>query len=676
MFALSKHYIQKYFYAFLAASLLWGCAPSHAQEHLGPNLVQNPGFENGAVDWSIPANTAQVVNDVAHSGDQSLEYTNTDPGQYKFFRQKLKGIKPGQYLQFSVWVKGKNLTGQGATLYVQSLDKNNKYINGSYPQGFSGTNDWHQIRDNFIVPDDAASTWVLLYFRPKVTGTAWFDDVEVRVVEPEPFVSFLRFPNYRGQVQQGDNTAWKMDIEINLQPDWKNSAIKIQQALMDATGKVLLEKTSNASTSDKTATVTFDPPANLPVGDYTLQQSITAPDGKITTAKFPVHVVQQMPKVYIDKEGFTVVDGSRFFPLGLYLGDEKQTTDEHLQRIKDGGFNTILNYGYGYRQPDPKAYMARAHKYHLQVVYAMSDMLLKLKQDAPEENQPTYDQMASYIKMMRGEPNLLAWYINDERPPGWLPRLQKVYDLCLQLDPHHPAFQVLAHSQSDAMEKYFSTLDVYGNDHYPVGVKPDLSTTSERIHQTVEAAHGAKGVWMVPQLMDWAVYRKNQKSHQPSCDEMRNQAYQAIIGGAKGLIFYTYYDLFFEKYPRNDSTRNEALFQKRWADAAAMGQEINALIPAILSGKNIALSLPQSADVKASALEYHNELLILLANPYYEQQSLTLTLPKGWTIKQVDQGEIKSTFANGQVTFILPSVGSGVFRLEKNFDVILKERSE
>jgi hypothetical protein len=192
----------------------------------------------------------------------------------------------------------------------------------------------------------------------------------------------------------------------------------------------------------------------------------------------------------------------------------------------------------------------------------------------------------------------------------------------------------------------------------------DLTMTSEHTTNTTQAAHGAKGVWIVPQLMDWAVYKKK-PSHQPSRDEMRNQAYQAIIGGAKGLIFYTYYDLFFEKYPRNDSTRNEALFQKRWADAAAMGQEIKALTPAILGGKNVALSLPESASVKASALEYQNELLILLANPYYEEKSVTLELPKSWQIKQPVQGEIKSTFVNGKVTFTLPSVGSGVFRLEK-----------
>jgi hypothetical protein len=372
-----------------------------------------------------------------------------------------------------------------------------------------------------------------------------------------------------------------------------------------------------------------------------------------------------MPKVYIDSDGFTVVDGKRFFPLGLYLGDEKQTTDEHLQRIEDGGFNTILNYGYGYREKNPKAYMARADKHKLHVIYAMSDMMLQLKQDAPEQNQPVYELMESYLKMIRDEPNLLAWYINDERPPGWLPRLKKIYDLCQKLDPNHPAFQVLAYGQSSALEKYFSTLDVYGNDPYPVGQEPNLTMTSNHTTQTAEAAHGAKSVWIVPQLMDWSIYRPNQPPHPPSRDEMRNQAYQAIIGGAKGLIFYTYYDMFFEKYPRNDSTRNEALFQKRWADAAAMGQEINALIPAILQGKNVTLSLPQSAEIKASALEYQNQLLILLANPYYEEKSITLELPQGWQIKQPVQGEIKSTFADGKITFTLPSVGSGVFHLEK-----------
>jgi hypothetical protein len=476
-------------------------------------------------------------------------------------------------------------------------------------------------------------------------------------------MSYLRFPNSRGEVKQGDNTPWKMGVDVTKQPEWKTSQITINNSLVNNAGKVLLEK---AASINKSTTIPFNPPANLPLGNYILKQTITTPNGETTETQFPIYVVSQMPKVYIDQNGFTVVDGKRFFPLGLYLGDEKQTTDEHLQRIEDGGFNTVLNYGYGYRQKNPQGYFDRTKAHHLHVIYSMADMLLQLEPGDAPENKAAYERFENYLKLYRDEPNLLAWYINDERPLGWLPRLKNVYDLCTQLDPNHPTFQVLANGQSSALEKYFSVTDVLGNDPYPVGRdgETDLTMTSEHTTNTTQAAHGEKGVWIDPQLMDWAVYKK-QPSHQPSRDEMRNQAYQAIIGGAKGLIFYTYYDLFFEKYPRNDSTRNEALFQKRWADAAAMGQEIKALTPAILGGQNVALSLPESASVKASALEYQNELLILLANPYYEEKSVTLELPKSWQIKQPVQGEIKSTFVNGKVTFTLPSVGSGVFRLEK-----------
>ena len=56
---------------------------------------------------------------------------------------------------------------------------------------------------------------------------------------------------------------------------------------------------------------------------------------------------------------------------------------------------------------------------------------------------------------------------------------------------------------------------------------------------------------------------------------------------------------------------------------------------------------------------------MMLANPYYEEKSITFPLPEDWQIKDASQGEIKSTFTGGKVTFTLPSVGSGVFTLEK-----------
>src|SRR5690606_27028312 len=143
-----------------------------------------------------------------------------------------------------------------------------------------------------------------------------------------------------------------------------------------------------------------------------------------------------------------------------------------------------------------------------------------------------YDVAAKYIKDFRDNPVILGWYTNDELGESWLPQLHKMYSQVKQLDPNHPTFQVLY--QMDLMQKYFPVTDILGADPYPVG-SADLTKTSIDTRIAVDAARGANGVWMVPQMFDWGVLRENRKIHPPSRDEMRNQAYQMIINGATGL---------------------------------------------------------------------------------------------------------------------------------------------
>jgi hypothetical protein len=649
-----SHLTQKYFYVAVSA-LLIGSIPALAQQATAPNLVKNPGFEDGAANWKITKDTANVVSDVAHSGKNSLNYTNTDAKNYKMFTQKLD-VHPGQQIHFSVWVKGQNLTGkEGAGLFVQSYD-NSKYIGGAFPSTLTGTFDWKLVKGEYSIPPSATSTTVGLYLRKGMTGTAWFDDVEVQVEQPVPFMSFLEYPNYRGMVRSGDKTPWKFTVNINALPDWQKGNVNIKNVLTDSQEKVLFERSFQTSSDDTSLDVEFQPPANLSLGDYTLKQTISDPNGKVGLEKtYAIHVVAKMPKVYIDKEGFTVDNGKRIFPLGVYLGP---TADEDLQRIADGGFNTILTYGYGSGK-DPQAYMQRAQNHNLKVVYSVKDMYPDLRKAGPD----AFEKAAGYIKQMRDNPALLAWYTNDELGSEWLPKLETMYNQVKQLDADHPTFQVLY--QMGIMQKYFGVTDVLGADPYPVG-SADLTKTATNTRITMAAAHGARGVWIVPQLMDWAVYHADREQHPPSLDEMRNQAYQAIINGATGLIWYSYYDMMYEKAPRGESTKNMTLFNKRWADASSMAHEIDGITPAILNGERVSLDVPSDAKVEAGALQYKNELLILLANPYYQEEKITLALPGGWKIKDADQGGIKSTFNKGQATFTLPSVGSGVFRLVKN----------
>lgn len=653
--------LKKYFY--YAAVVMMVCASSALAQTASPNLVNNAGFEESTSHWQLPS-AAKITSDQTHSGKNSLQYTNTNAEEYHFISQTLD-VHPGQQLSFSAWIKGKNLinekNSQGAGIFLQSYDATDKFIRGSYPQTFSGTFDWKRTQGIYIVPENAAKTVVCLYFRRGVTGRAWFDGVAVRVETPPAFYSTLRFPNYRGIVKKGDTQPWKVQVELR-NVNAKNIPVHIMHVLRDSAGKVLWNTSTKVTTAHQEVEITLPDSSNLSQGTYTLKETVTSSTDEMLAAKeYILEVVQEMPKVYIDAEGFTVVEGKRFFPLGVYLGPIETTSNEHLQRISNAGFNTILCYRYGTAE-NPEAYLDRAAQNDLKVLFAINNLYPGLN-NAPANG---FEIATGYIKALRDKPALLGWYTSDERPAAWLPQLKKMYELVKQNSPDLPAFVLLNQvNHNSLIEKYLDVTDVLGTDYYPVG-EADLSKTSLYARNTKRVTTNTHGMWMVPQIMDWAVYRKDSKPHPPSLNEMRNQAYQAIINGATGLLFYSYYDMLYEKYPRNKSTINMALFHKRWPDVAAMAREIKTLSPAILAGKKISLSAPPNSLLEISALEYQDQLLILLANPYYEQNTVTIQLPKGWAVKHVEQGQIKSTFNQGQITFTLPPVGSGVFRLERS----------
>ena len=132
--------------------------------------------------------------------------------------------------------------------------------------------------------------------------------------------------------------------------------------------------------------------------------------------------------------------------MGIYLSP---TNDDEMARVSAGGFNTILSYGYG-NSKDAGAYLARAQKNNLKVVYSLKDMYPGRHGYGDE----AFDIATNHIKTLRDNLALLAWYTNDELDTNWMAKLQKTYDLVKQLDPNHPAFQVLY--QMDILEKYFN----------------------------------------------------------------------------------------------------------------------------------------------------------------------------------------------------------------------------
>jgi len=89
-------------------------------------------------------------------------------------------------------------------------------------------------------------------------------------------------------------------------------------------------------------------------------------------------------------------------------------------------------------------------------------------------------------------------------------------------------------------------------------------------------------------------------------------AYQCLVNGANGLIFYSFFDL----------RRDPLGFESRWADVKKLGQEIKSLIPILLSTEeppNVQLSSGER-HIHFSTRRYDGRLYILAVNVSREEQ--------------------------------------------------------
>ncbi len=275
------------------------------------------------------------------------------------------------------------------------------------------------------------------------------------------------------------------------------------------------------------------------------------------------------PTCYIDAHRRVILNGKPFFPLGMYWGS---INEADIKLYADSAFNCLMPYG----RPKPEQ-MDLAQKHGLKVIYSIKDFYAGtrwapgfIKTEADEER-----AVRQYVTQFRNHPALLAWYLNDELPVSMMPRLVAHQQWVEKLDPNHPTWVVLY--QVHDVGRYTKSFDVIGTDPYPIPKSP-ASRAAEWTRLTVEQTAGCRGVWQVPQVFNWATYRKTHEQRKglrpPTLAEMRSMAWQCITEGATGLVFYSFMDL-----KRDKATG----FAPQWQKVKTMAAEIDAMIPAILS---------------------------------------------------------------------------------------------
>ena len=128
-------------------------------------------------------------------------------------------------------------------------------------------------------------------------------------------------------------------------------------------------------------------------------------------------------------------------------------------------------------------------------------------------------------------------------------------------------------------------------DPYPIGSpfsKCGIGLAADWAQQAMREMYRSRGMWQVPQAFDWATYVKETYAGQdkgwkkppdmrmPTREEMRSMSWQAIAGGANGLIYF-----YFEDVRRRGATKEEN--ERRWADICVVAREIKEKEAVLLS---------------------------------------------------------------------------------------------
>jgi len=98
-------------------------------------------------------------------------------------------LPPGQY-ELSVLAKADNLENERGLVWTVACAEADQQALGE-TEPIRGTVEWHRISARFAVPDaQCRAQWLTLVLPAKaaleeqIAGSAWFDDVQVGLVEP------------------------------------------------------------------------------------------------------------------------------------------------------------------------------------------------------------------------------------------------------------------------------------------------------------------------------------------------------------------------------------------------------------------------------------------------------------------------------------------------------------
>jgi hypothetical protein len=162
------------------------------------------------------------------------------------------------------------------------------------------------------------------------------------------------------------------------------------------------------------------------------------------------------------------------------------------------------------------------------------------------------EKLRRVVRFFKGNPGLGVWKGADE--PQWgkrpVPALVRAYQIIHQEDSNHPVWIVHApRGTVEELTRYDATYDIGGVDVYPVSYplgrhldasdkNHDISVIGDYTQKMLRVTDGKKPIWFTLQIAFSGTVPPKHPLRFPTFPQQRFMTYQAIINGARGLVYY------------------------------------------------------------------------------------------------------------------------------------------
>ena len=510
----------------------------------------------------------------------------------------------------------------------------------------TGTNSWTthveltpgRMHTAVLLMDDVAADIdptdiqeVVLYsLRPKADFTITVDHLRLLPREKPPVARHvLTYPNYRGWIFP---EAGAVEVAIYVAASeygYRPGELAVRLRLQAEDGQTV-ERVARAVEGWQRVSASAD---TIGPGPVALTSEVLRRRAKRVLSQERWTLDKLTPEtvaglsVYVDRANNTIVDGEPFFPLGFYMN----ASPEERAEVAASPFNTILVYGTN-RTPraQMRAQLDAIDADGLKLIYCLNDVYPQAKYMDGRDWEGVKGNEAiteAVVDAYKDHPALLAWYLNDEIPRDQAPDLLDYYRRVKQADPNHPAFIVLCQKKDFA--HLWQTTDILSGDPYPMPKEP-LTRVSDMVEKSKAPSLGSQPVWLVPQSFAW--YQHNSKnpdrSHiptpqeltdgrAPNRDEARCMTYLGLVHGAKGLIYWCYYNM-----------RMLPQYEEMWGWMQEIGQEVQTLAPVLLSPEDLGTVpfSPPDAPVHTLLKRHDGRLILMAVNAEREVCRVTFNL--------------------------------------------------